>query len=59
MEKQNDDQGIRSTKGEMIKSLKSRFAGVEENRLLSIATILDRCFKDNFFARNIIKTTVK
>ena len=44
---------------EMIKSLKSRFAGVEENRLLYIATILDPRFKDKFFASNIIKTTVK
>ena len=43
----------------MIKSLKSRFAGVEENRLLSIATILDPRFKDKFFASNIIKMTVK
>jgi len=44
---------------EMIKSLKSRFAGAEENRLLSIATILDPRFKDKFFASNIIKTSVK
>ena len=58
-EKQDDDQGIRTMKGEMIKSLKSRFAGVEENRLLSIATILDPRFKDKFFASNIIKMTVK
>ena len=58
-EKQDNDQGIRTMKGEMIKSLKSRFAGVEENRLLSVATILDPRFKDKFFASNIIKTTVK
>ena len=58
-EKQDDDQGIRTMKGEMIKSLKTRFAGVEENRLLSIATIVDPRFKDKFFASNIIKTTVK
>ena len=58
-EKHHDDQGIRTMKGEMIKSLKSRFAGIEENRLLSIATILDPCFKDKFFASNIIKMTVK
>ena len=58
-EKHHDDQGIRTMKGEMIKSLKSRFAGIEENRLLSIATILDPRFKDKFFASNIIKMTVK
>ena len=58
-EKQDDDQGIRTMKGELIKSLKSRFAGIEENRLLSIATMLDPRFKDKFFASNISKTTVK
>ena len=46
-------------KKEMIKSLKSRFAGIEENRLLSIAIIFDSCFKDKFFASTIIKMTVK
>ena len=39
--------------------MKSRFAGIKENRLLSIATILDPRFKDKFFASNIIKMTVK
>ena len=58
-EKHHDDQGIHTMKGEMIKSLKSRFAGIEENRLLSIATILDPRFKDKFFASNIIKMTMK
>ena len=42
----------------MIKSLKTRFAGVEENKLLSIATIVNPHFKDKFFSGNIIKTTV-
>ena len=46
-------------KEEMMKSLKPRFAGVEENTLLSIATLLDPCFKDRFFGSNITKTTVK
>ena len=59
MGKTRDDQGIHAMKREMIKSLSSRFARVEENRLLSTATILDPCFKDKFFASNIIKTTVK
>ena len=58
-EKQEDDLGIRTMKEEMVKSLKSRFAGVEENMLLSIATLLDPRFKDKFFGSNIIKTTVK
>ena len=46
-------------KGEMIKSLKSRFAGIKKNRLLSLATILDPRFKDKCFASSIIKMTVK
>ena len=37
-EKHHHDQGICTMKEEMIKSLKSRFAGIEENRLLSIVT---------------------
>ena len=40
----------------MTKSLKSRFARIQENRLLSIATMLDPGFKDKLFASNIIKT---
>ena len=58
-EKQDDDQGIRTMMGELMKSLKSKFAGIEENRLLSIAIMLDPRFKDKFFASNISKTTVK
>ena len=58
-EKNHDDQGICSMKGEMIKSLKSRFVGIKENRLLSLATILDPRFKDKLFASSIIKMTVK
>ena len=58
-EKLDDDQRIHTMKGEMIKSLKSRFAGTEESRLSSIASILDSCFKDTFFGSNIIKMTVK
>jgi len=58
-EKQDGDQGIRTMKGEMIKSLKNRYAGIEENKLIAIATMLDHRFKDKFFASNIIKTTVK
>ena len=35
-------------KEEMIKSLITRFARVEENKLLSIATIVNPRFKDKF-----------
>ena len=35
-------------KEEMIKSLKTRFAGIEENKLLSIVTIVNPRFKNKF-----------
>ena len=47
-ERQDDDQEIHTMKEEMITSLKTRFAGVEENKLLSIATIVNRRFKGKF-----------
>ena len=47
-ERQDDDQRIRTMKEEMRKSLKTRFAGVEENKLLSMVTIVNPRFKDKF-----------
>ena len=35
-------------KHQMVQSLKSRFAGIEDNKLLCLATLLDPRFKDNF-----------
>ena len=46
-------------KGELLKSLKSRFAGIEEREELCLATLLDPRFKDKFFSGNIIRATVK
>ena len=46
-------------KGELLKSLKSRFAGIEERKELCLATLLDPRFKDNFFSGNIIRVTVR
>ena len=37
-------------KAEMLKSLKTRFANVEENEHLVMATLLDPRFKDKFFS---------
>ena len=51
--------GIRTMKQEMTTSLKSRFAGLEENQLLAIATVLDPQFKDTFFGSSIISTTIQ
>ena len=36
-------------KNEMVKSVKGRFAGIEDNYLLLVATIVDPRFKDRFF----------
>ena len=58
-ERQDDDLGIRTMKKEMTTSLKSRFAGIEENQLLAIATVLDPRFKDKFFGSSIIRATVQ
>ena len=35
--------------GQILHSLRSRFAGVEERKELALATILDPRFKDKFF----------
>ena len=59
LEKNNNDSGVQTMKGELLKSLKSRFAGIEEKKELALATLLDPRFKDKFFSGNIIKATVK
>ena len=46
----HQDSGIRTMKSEMKKSLEKRFAGVERNEKLTIATILDPRFKNKFFS---------
>ena len=33
---------------QMIRSLKSRFVGIEDNQLLSVATLINSRFKDRF-----------
>ena len=58
-EKEDDDRGIRTMKDQMIQSLKSRFAGIEDNQLLSVATLIDPRFKDHFFDNNIVKASAK
>ena len=49
MEKHHNDRGVRTMKTEMLNSLKTRYAAVEENEYLAIATTLDPRFKDKFF----------
>ena len=55
----NDDIGVHTMKAEMKSSLTRRYA--EENEKLTIATILDPRFKDNFFyqSKNSVKALVR
>ena len=46
-------------KAQLLHSLKSHFSGVEENKELSLATILDPRYKDKLFSDNIIRATIK
>ena len=59
LEKNTDDSGIRTMKGELLHSLKSHFSGIEEKKELSLATFFDPRFKDKLFSGNIIKATIK
>ena len=58
-EKEDDDRGIQTMKEQMIHSLNLRFAGIEDNQLLSLATLTDPRFKDRFFGSNIVKASAK
>ena len=51
LKKNDNDSGIHTMKGELIKSLKSRFAGIVERKELCLAALLDPRFKDNFFRK--------
>jgi len=54
LEKNDDsDCGVRTMKADMLASLNRRYADIEENTALTIATLLDPRFKDNFFQRVI------
>ena len=46
-------------KDQMIQSLKSRFAGIEDSWLLSVTTLTDPSFKDHFIGSNIATTSAK
>ena len=46
-------------KGQILHSLSSHFAGIEERNQLALAAILDPRFKDKFFGGNIIRAIVK
>ena len=59
LEMNEDDSGVRTMKGQILHSLKSRFAGIEEREELALATMLDPRFKDKFFGGNIIKAATK
>ena len=42
-----DDHGMQS---EMLWSIERQFANVEEEEVLAMTTIMDQCYKDNFFS---------
>ena len=54
----DDDTGVHTMKNEMKSSLMRRFADVEENQYLTVATLLDPRFKDKFFIHPSIKIQV-
>jgi len=47
-----DDSGIQTMKGEILKSLETRFDNIEESELLLVSTCLDPRFKDKFFSKD-------
>ena len=54
LEKHDDsDRGIRTMKAGMLASLNRHYGNIETNSTLTVATLLDPCFKDNFFPRVI------
>ena len=46
-------------KEQMIHSLNSRFAGIEDNHLLSVETLTDPRFKDRFLAVILLRLVLK
>ena len=56
--KKNDDsdRGIRTMKADMLSSLNRRYADIETNTTLTIATLLDPRFKDKFFSESDTRT---
>ena len=50
LEKNDDsDRGVRMMKADMLASLNRRYADIEKNTILSVATLLDPHFKNKFF----------
>ena len=49
LEKNENNSGIHTMKGELLKCLKSHFVGIEDRKESCLATLLDPGFKDNFF----------
>ena len=43
-------------KADMLASLNRHYGNIEANTILTIATLLDPCFKDKFFSKSDTKT---
>ena len=59
LNKHDDDAGILTLKTKMLSSFQHRFDNTEEISELSIATILDSCFKDKFFTKAETKQSAR
>ena len=58
LEKNDDsDRGVRTMKADMLASLNRRYADIEKNTILSVATLLDPRFKDKFFSESDTRAT--
>ena len=55
----DDDHGVYRMKAEMLQSIEKRFADVEEEELLVLATMMDPRFKDKFFSGAVNRQNAK
>lgn len=53
------DEGVQTTKAELLGSMRRRFGNVEENMLLTAATVLDPRYKQRFFKHGDTLDTTK
>ena len=52
------DHGIYTIKTDMLSALRKRYAAVEDNSILSLATLLDPRFKDRLFSSAVQRNFV-
>lgn len=57
--KDSDDSGVQTMKNELKEQIESRFSQIENNEILSVATLLDPRFKDRYFQNGAAKEAAK